>query len=338
MQVPPHVPNPTKVMMAGLLEFGNVDINFWAFVGSTALVVLAFAMLYLTRSPEDIGRNLLITQVFFDLMGFPLVKKLTSVFSCTSALIWEKDEGVTKRFCDLPGEAQSEAQCMDNDPSTACWGSEHLQYVAGVMVLLVPYYLATLHLQLVAQKRQSVVAVDGMWTVVASQTKFFLAVVASAFGDCHPFMCVTYFFSNARTRHFRVQTHCDPIIVPCGRLVTSMELVVMMQLVLLQTGIEYSSVLQMNAIRQGGLVCAAMNGFYALYVLQHYSDDPAAGSTCATSYDQQSETHSSFVLGSESGSVSTRLVTDYTTFFCLLTVNLLGLAYGVFTRSEAPAK
>ena len=50
-----------------------------------------------------------------------------------------------------------------------------------------------------------------------------------------------------------------------------MELVVMMQLAVLRTGIDYSSVLKMNAIRQGGLVCAAMNGLYALYILQHFA-------------------------------------------------------------------
>ena len=201
MHVPPHVPSPTKVMMVGFFEFGDIDTNFWAFVGSIFLVLLAFAMLYLTRKPEDTSRNLVITQVFFDLLGFPLIKKLTSVFSCTSTLIWEKNDGVAKPFCDLPGETLFGAQCMDNDPSTACWGSEHLQYVAAVMVLLVPYYLATLHLQLVAQKRQSVVAVDGMWTIAASQAKFLLAVVASAFGDCHPLMCAICFCSNACSSH-----------------------------------------------------------------------------------------------------------------------------------------
>lgn len=111
----------------------------------------------------------------------------------------------------------------------------------------------------------------------------------------------------------------------------SIELVVMMQLILMRTGIEYSSVLQMNAVRKGGLVCAAVNGFYALYVLQHFSD--AAGSTCATSYNvfQLSVSDSSY--GSGSSSISTRLVNDYTTFFCLLAVNVLSVAHGVSTRS-----
>ena len=41
----------------------------------------------------------------FDLLGFALIKKLTSVFSCTSNFIWEEDEGVARRFCDLPERA-----------------------------------------------------------------------------------------------------------------------------------------------------------------------------------------------------------------------------------------
>ena len=102
-----------------------------------------------------------------------------------------------------------------------------------------------------------------------------------------------------------------------------MEMVVILQLtVLLRSHIVYSSVLQMNAVRQGGLVCAAMNGIYALYVLHHFGDDHP---TCATS--------SAALLGqggSASGSsgASARLVSDYTTFFCLLAVNGLGVLYG----------
>ena len=117
-----------------------------------------------------------------------------------------------------------------------------------------------------------------------------------------------------------------------------MELVVMMQLAVLRTGIDYSSVLKMNAIRQGGLVCAAMNGLYALYILQHFSDDPAVESTCATSYDAFKLGENDSSAGSRSSSGSTRLVADYSTFFGLLAVNFLGVAYGVSTRPAAKAE
>ena len=118
------------------------------------------------------------------------------------------------------------------------------------------------------------------------------------------------------------------------RLVPAMEGVVMIQLLLLQTGVEYSNVLQMNAIRHAGLVCACVNGFYALYVLQHYSDAPGGGPTCATSSTALrlplGESESSSGSGSSTGSaLQTRLVADYTTFILLLVVNLLCLGYGV---------
>ena len=39
-----------------------------------------------------------------------------------------------------------------------------------------------------SQARQSVVVIDGMWIIVATQCKFVLAFLASAFGDCYPIM------------------------------------------------------------------------------------------------------------------------------------------------------
>ena len=77
----------------------------------------------------------------------PVLKRLTSVFSCTSTEVWMEGE----RFCQLPNTTAEGAQCMDNDPLTQCWGSTHLGYMLVVMALLPPYYLATLNLQLAAQ-------------------------------------------------------------------------------------------------------------------------------------------------------------------------------------------
>ena len=59
-------------------------------------------------------------------------------------------------------------------------------------------------------------------------------------------------------------------------MVASVELFVIAQLLLLWSGTTYSSVLTMNAVRLGGLLCAAINGLYALFVLVHYADHPAA--------------------------------------------------------------
>lgn len=44
-----------------------------------------------------------------------------------------------------------------------CWEGAHLGYVITVMLILVPYYLAMLYLQAVAQSHQSVVVIGGAW-------------------------------------------------------------------------------------------------------------------------------------------------------------------------------
>ena len=41
--------------------------------------------------------------------------------------------------------------CMNNDPTIACWGTSHLQYVLLTACLMVPYYFATLELQSLVQ-------------------------------------------------------------------------------------------------------------------------------------------------------------------------------------------
>ena len=80
----------------------------------------------------------------------------------------------------------------------------------------------------------------------------------------------------------------------------------------------------MNAIRLGGLLCAGADGLYALYVLVHYADDPAGQPPCR----RFNSTNAQFGVGSGSDGTSLRLVNDYTTFFCLLLVNALGIACG----------
>ena len=130
-------------------------------------------------------------QVFFELMSFPLITKLTGVFSCTSAQVWsEGDDQTLSRFCDAE-TVPHHAQCMDTEPSTVCWtSSRHQGYLAIVIVLLVPYYLACLYLQATAYERQSALTIDGSWSIIATQAKFMLAIIASSFGDCFPTVMV----------------------------------------------------------------------------------------------------------------------------------------------------
>ena len=42
---------------------------------------------------------------------------------------------------------------MNNDPTIACWGTSHLQYLLLTACLMVPYYFATLELQSLVQVR-----------------------------------------------------------------------------------------------------------------------------------------------------------------------------------------
>ena len=105
-------------------------------------------------------------------------------------------------------------------------------------------------------------------------------------------------------------------------MVAGVELFVIAQLLLLWSGTTYSSVLTMNAVRLGGLLCAAINGLYALFVLIHYADHPAAQQACSTSPPLAAGN-----VGSGSDADTTlRLVNDYTTFFGLLAANAIGIA------------
>ena len=187
MQTPPSVPHPQAIMLAGFLDFGDLDTRFWIFVGAAATVMLGFILLALQR--DNPSRRFLITQVFFELLSFPLIKTLTGVFSCTSAGIWAEPEFGTQRGATLVCEetVPDGAQCMDMSHAVVCWTSgTHHGYLATVVVLLVPYYMACLHLQLAANRAQSAVSIDGTWSITVTQCKFMLAIIASSFGDCYP--------------------------------------------------------------------------------------------------------------------------------------------------------
>ena len=107
----------------------------------------------------------------------------------------------------------------------------------------------------------------------------------------------------------------------------SVELFVIAQLLLLWSGTTYSSVLTMNAVRLGGLLCAAINGLYALFVLVHHADHPAAQQACSTLPPLAGGGGG---VGSDATDADTalRLVNDYTTFFGLLAANAIGIACG----------
>lgn len=186
MEVPPYIPHPQAVMLAGLFQFGDVDVQHWSFLAAALTVVVSFALLGVTNAFNDRQKHLLVIQVCFDLLAAPLSAKLSSVFSCTGSDVEIVNAtNLPERFCDVDTISPG-AQCMDNNPSVKCWGGEHRAYICLVILLLVPYYMATLELQSAAQARQSVCKIDGGWSVVSTQSKFMLAFVASSFGSCYP--------------------------------------------------------------------------------------------------------------------------------------------------------
>jgi hypothetical protein len=166
MKVPPNVPHPAKVMMAGFFEFEGVDTQLLGFVGCVAMVPVAFCLYALTMPGgllPDAERNLKVIEIFFDTLFFMAIKKLTGVFACSSASTFiVGEDGQARAFCKLHdavhngSTVENEAatpidMCMDNDPTVACFGQAHWGYMIFAMVLLPPYYCAALKFQLDAQ-------------------------------------------------------------------------------------------------------------------------------------------------------------------------------------------
>jgi hypothetical protein len=129
-----------------------------------------------------------------------------------------------------------------------CWEEEHLLlYVAPVMIFLAPYYIACIDFQSSSQAKQSIVIIDRVCGIVSFQFKFILAFIASAVGDCYPWI-----------------------------MVASIEISVLFQLILTTYDRDYTSVLTLNAVRVGGLAMASINGFYASFVVYYYGASPGS--------------------------------------------------------------
>ena len=100
-------------------------------------------------------------------------------------------------------------------------------------------------------------------------------------------------------------------------MVVSVEAVVLSQLFMLRF-VPYSNVHTLNTMRVGGLLTAAVNGLYAIFVLLHYKDHPASQCLTYSGIDTS---------GSNSESVS-RLVNSYTSFFGLIGANIFTITLG----------
>jgi len=149
-----------------------------------------------------------------------------------------------------------------------CWGDTHLlAYVMPVMIFLAPYYIACIDFQSNSQAKQSIVIIDRVCGIVSFQFKFILAFIASALGDCYPWI-----------------------------MVASIELSVIFQLVLTTYDRDYTSVLTLNAVRVGGLAMASINGFYASFVVYYFGDTPGSMAGACV----ESETAPNFTLPNDS--------------------------------------
>jgi hypothetical protein len=108
-------------------------------------------------------------------------------------------------------------------------------------------------------------------------------------------------------------------------MVASVEAVVLSQLIMLCSGLDFSNIHSLNAVRMGGVVAATLNGMYAIFALWHFRDDPAARPPCAMTAPNNGIDGSSSSLQS---TATLQLVNDYSTFFGLIGVNVGAIAYG----------
>jgi hypothetical protein len=302
MPVPEEAPiRPEDVMVLGYLKFDNPVVKFGVFFGVCATVMVSPVALYLTRNNTE--QFLIVVQIFFEVLSFPIITQLVNVFACTGVKVGRDFGYGLEQVCQIPdGEVwHEEAQCMDTVPNVMCWSGEHFtKFLLPVMVLLTPYYMGCLHLQSITQSKMSVVSLDGASFIVAFQVKIILAVVQATLGDCYPLAMVT-------------------TIELCVAALFFVSLVR-----------DFSSVLTMNAIRITGLAAAAGNGLFAVYVLYTFRDELHGPPPCKIFFNVSvgGNTSNAF-LEASSASWKGELVAeavapqlDYTTFYILLLGNL----------------
>ena len=170
-------------MLAGFFEFEGLSSATSKVAFAVFGVVLGFVLYATSIKENNMPMRFKVVQIFFEALSFPLIKTLSAVFSCTSGEIFIQTNAGVERFCGA--SVAYDEQCMDTDPDLACWSSDsHRNFMLVAMLFLVPYYAACLQFQAEAFSRSSVAPVDGTWNIVATQSKFMLAIIASSFGGC----------------------------------------------------------------------------------------------------------------------------------------------------------
>ena len=93
VEVPPYVPRLDVLVLGGLLNFENQMWHRATVWGACALVAAMPLLFYIVR--HDVGNQLLAVQLCFDVLSFPIINKMTSVFACTSDRL--RDESFANR-------------------------------------------------------------------------------------------------------------------------------------------------------------------------------------------------------------------------------------------------
>ena len=170
-------------MLAGFFEFDALSSSISKVIFAIAAAMLGFVLYRRANRANNMSMKFTVVQIFFEALSFPLIKTFTAVFSCTSGDVFIQTDAGMVRFCGA--SVGYDEQCMDSDPDVACWSSKsHRTSALVAMFALVPYYVACLQFQAEAFARSSVAPIDGTWNIVATQSKFMLAIIASNFGGC----------------------------------------------------------------------------------------------------------------------------------------------------------
>jgi hypothetical protein len=245
------------VFSIGMFDFG-ADLHYVSLFGACGFVIFAFVALHYVRKHADPEQILMAMDILFDGMSFPIYRQLLSVFACTrGSARQETRAGVsgganktytTQRIC--ANNVPYDSSCMDSRPHVECLSSLHFWHVLASFCFLVPYYLRGVRLRTESQALTSTIVIDGVFEMAAFQFQFVLAVIATAFGDCFPWMMVV-----------GVQLNVVVLLaIVCRR--------------------QFSNTIELTAIRVTGLALAGINGAIAAYVATLYSPP-----SCATFMD-----------------------------------------------------
>ena len=289
VKMPPYVPRLETAFMAGILEGDWVQGP--AFIGAVVFVPFSFVLLHMCW--QHTGKKMLLIEFAYASLTFPIMKQFVDVFSCTRASRTTYKQGEVVAACD--DHIPRDGSCMDVASDVECWTPDHFVYIIAVMYVFVPYYIVSLVLRTATQAKSSAVIVDGVSAIVAFQLKLVLAVVASGFGECWPLT-----------------------------LISTMWMAVVIMLVLSAhrvTKRRFSNVVQLNVVRQFGLVAAAVNGAYAVYITNQYDTGTCKDADLMTGNDTDDFIEEQL----------TRVVADWGEFLILILVQVIPITMGVYT-------